>query len=484
MPMLISTGKCPSPSGRKTSALSLAPSRIGMSTSFSIVILYRGSDALVSSRVATCSCTVPPNGLAFASNAIRQQGLRLCRCRSDTSRRAPHLARGLDHEAQLGDLASLVHSIAADAAGKSALRAQCELLQRGMLARLVDATLELLLRFEFAALGRDQTEDGHLAPGQKTQRFEAARARAVVFEKIAIHVDFVEDELGDRLVAAVRHPRAGEIAAAKVHARRHVPRPILDRGIEELGVGPRQPGRILADIGDLLAQLRIAQVGEVDLVDLQIAAAGRGEVADFLAVDTGKIVVEGVDVGIGLGIDRAASAPEMHDRWRRERDLRRRPRDGCEKFEIVDEDSLAVGPRELAGDLHGRRAVQAVAFGRMKAYRELGRDHSRIAEFQHEISVPGVAVVFAVGDELEPELLLQSYHLTDCDLLDTLELGIGDLFFLRLLARVDESGGPDEAADMLGAEGRLGAFHWRGSPLQRPTDVVLPDDSTGGCALM
>src|SRR6476646_6715927 len=65
MPMLISTGKCPSPSGRKTSALSLAPSRIGMSTSFSSVILYVGSDGLVCLRVATCSCTMPPQQLLF-----------------------------------------------------------------------------------------------------------------------------------------------------------------------------------------------------------------------------------------------------------------------------------------------------------------------------------------------------------------------------------------------------------------------------------
>src|SRR5262249_21368215 len=435
MPMLISTGKCPSLSGRKTSALSLAPSRIGMSTSFSIFILYRGSDALVSSRVATCSCTLPPNDLARASNAIRERSLRLCRRRPDTSRRAPHLARGLDHEAELGELALLVHGVAADAAGKSALRAQDKLLQRSVLARLVDATLELVLRFELGALGRDQTEDGRLAPGQKTQRFEAAGARAVIFEKIAIHIDFVEDELGDRLVAAVRHPRAGEIAAAKMHAHRHVPRPILDRGIEELGVGPRQRSRVLADIGDLLAQLRIAEIGEIDLVDLQITAAGRGEGAGFVAVDTGKIVVEGVDVGIGLGIDRAPGASEMTNSWRRERDLRRRPRDRREKFEIVDEDSRAVGPRELAGDLHGRRAVQAIAFGRMKTHGELGRDHPHVAKFQHEIPVPGVAVVFAVGDELEPELLLQSYHVTNCGMLDTLELGIRNLFFLRLFAR-------------------------------------------------
>src|SRR5258708_20446152 len=123
MPMLISTGKCPSPSGRKTSALSLAPSRIGMSTSFSIFILYRRSDALVSSRVATCSCTVPPNDLSCASNAIRERSLRLCRRRPDTSRRAPHLARGLDHEAELGEFALLVHGVPPDPPGKSAFPA-------------------------------------------------------------------------------------------------------------------------------------------------------------------------------------------------------------------------------------------------------------------------------------------------------------------------------------------------------------------------
>src|SRR5262249_60263578 len=92
----------------------------------------------------------PPDDLACAPDAIRRQALRLCRDRRDPSRRAPPLARGLDHEAQLGELALLVHGVAADAAGESALRAQCELLQRGMLAPLVDATLELVLRFEFA----------------------------------------------------------------------------------------------------------------------------------------------------------------------------------------------------------------------------------------------------------------------------------------------------------------------------------------------
>src|SRR5215831_9299408 len=147
MPMLISTGKCPSPSGRKTSALSLAPSRIGMSTSFSIFILYRGSDALLCSGVATCSCTVPPNDLACAPNAIREQGLRLCSRRPDISRRAPHLARGLDHEAELGELAFLVHGVAADCGLSASCSSGACLLASSMrrLSSSFDSSLPLLV---------------------------------------------------------------------------------------------------------------------------------------------------------------------------------------------------------------------------------------------------------------------------------------------------------------------------------------------------
>src|SRR2546422_3153600 len=74
MPMLMSTGKCPSPSGRKTSALSLAPSRIGMSTSFSTLSRYCGSDCLLG--LWTCSCTVFPNARYF-STARRQSMIML-----------------------------------------------------------------------------------------------------------------------------------------------------------------------------------------------------------------------------------------------------------------------------------------------------------------------------------------------------------------------------------------------------------------------
>jgi hypothetical protein len=146
----------------------------------------------------------------------------------------------------------------------------------------------------------------------------------------------------------------------------------------------------------------IVSLSEIDLVDLQIAATGRGEVADLLAVETAEIVVEFGDVGICVGIDRFTSAAEVHHGRRWQRDLRRRACNRRQKLEIVDKNSAAVRTRELAGHLHSRRAVQAVAVGGMKTHGELRRHHPYVLEFQHEIPVPGMTVVLAVGDELQP----------------------------------------------------------------------------------
>src|SRR6478672_11519417 len=285
MPMLISTGKCPSPAGRKTSALSLAPSRIGMSTSFSSFILYVGSDGLVCLR-ATCSCTIPPQQLLLFHDRPIAVGrlIGTDRLSDDASRggnarlrASPYLVRGLDHQAELGDFPRDIHGVAADAAGETALRTQRELLQRRMLRRFVDPALELVLGFELAALGGDQAEDRDLALGEKAQRLEPAGARAVVFEKVAVDIDLVEDQFGDRLVAALRDPGAGEIAAAQMHADRHVLRTAFDRVVEKPRIGLRQCRRIFADIGDLPAQIRVAEIGKIDLVDLQVAATSGGE---------------------------------------------------------------------------------------------------------------------------------------------------------------------------------------------------------------
>src|SRR5258708_21479025 len=97
----------------------------------------------------------------------------------------------------------------------------------------------------------------------------------------------------------------------------------------------------------------------------------------------------------------------------------------------------------------------------MKPDGELGRNHSHVAKFQHEVAVPGAAIVLAVRDQLESELFLQSHHLANRGVLYPLELGIRDLAFVRLFAWPDERGGSTEASHLLGSEGGRGMFQER-----------------------
>src|SRR5262249_32057285 len=78
-------------------------------------------------------------------------------------------------------------------------------------------------------------------------------------------------------------------------------------------------------------------------------------------------------------------------------------------------------------------------------------------EHAEEIEVPPRAAELAVGCELEADLLLLAHDLLDLAVLDLLELRIGDRALLVLGACVLERSGAQEAADMVGAERRLGA---------------------------
>ena len=84
-----------------------------------------------------------------------------------------------------------------------------------------------------------------------------------------------------------------------MHGDGHVGGNVRHRRVDHVGVdapaassGSSPRSRTCCD------QLRIAQIGEVDLVELQIAAAGVGEGAHRLAVGLAEIAVELVHVGI------------------------------------------------------------------------------------------------------------------------------------------------------------------------------------------
>jgi hypothetical protein len=73
------------------------------------------------------------------------------------------------------------------------LRRQAKPFQRNVLRRLVDATLDVVLRLEPAALRGDKPEhDDLVVAPEMAQHVETAGALSVEFEEIAVDVDIAE----------------------------------------------------------------------------------------------------------------------------------------------------------------------------------------------------------------------------------------------------------------------------------------------------
>ena len=101
----------------------------------------------------------------------------------------------------------------------------------------------------------------------------------------------------------------------------------------------------------------VAEIGEIGLVELQIAAAAGGEVGDLFCIDAGEVGEEVRDVGIG-GRSIASRPPRKCTMLGEGmRHLGRRSGGGGQEGEVLAEDRSR--PSELAGDGEpGRREVE------------------------------------------------------------------------------------------------------------------------------
>src|ERR1700681_3441331 len=99
---------------------------------------------------------------------------------------APHFFRSLDDQAQLRCLRLTRDLVTMHGARKAALRRQTELVQGKQLCGLVDFSLQIVLGFELAELGRDQAENNGLARRHETQRRKISGACIVIFEEIPV----------------------------------------------------------------------------------------------------------------------------------------------------------------------------------------------------------------------------------------------------------------------------------------------------------
>ena len=114
-----------------------------------------------------------------------------------------------------------------------------------------------------------------------------------------------------------------------------------------------------------------------------------------------------------------------------------------------------AGKAELAGDL------DALVAGGDAGERDAGVHDVLLdaVEAPEEIEMPPGAAELAVGDRLQADLLLLLDDALDLAVLDRLERGGVDLALGALRARLLQRGRTQQAADMVGAERRLGALH-------------------------
>src|SRR5580692_10737505 len=126
-----------------------------------------------------------------------------------------------------------------------------------------------------------------------------------------------EKSLRDRLVAAFREIASFEIAAADVNARGHVGRPPGQRLIGGVNVKVDELVGVPAFALGALAQPRVAQHGDGDLVELDVWAASLAQAVNFLPEYQRQIGEELARIRIDLRIGEVAASIEMHGRGSR-----------------------------------------------------------------------------------------------------------------------------------------------------------------------
>src|SRR6185437_16440293 len=245
---------------------------------------------------------------------------RMSRCFSSSMSGLPDGVRSRQDGLELAPLQILLQGRLAIAA-EAALRAERQLLQRQMAARLLDLAPQRLHRLDVGALGGDETEDGDRAGPDIAQRRETAGAVAVIFEQQPLVLQLGEEPLGDSVVMALAVPLRRELAGRRIDGAGTAAADMqpegdriepFDHGIvggdrareaalRILAAGPHGGERGLVDIG-----------GVARRVDLDVAAAGGDQLLDHLALDSDDMVEKIVEVAIGrarrLGIEALGDA--------------------------------------------------------------------------------------------------------------------------------------------------------------------------------
>ena len=123
----------------------------------------------------------------------------------------------------------------------------------------------------------------------KRSGLKVARARRVVFQQEVVDLGAAEEPLRHRFIAAGREIVPLEIAPAHVDAENHIGRRAGHRVVDAIDIEIDQTIGLLPRVFDHLADRRIAQLRKSDLVQLNVAAAGLGQVRDLVPEDAAEV---------------------------------------------------------------------------------------------------------------------------------------------------------------------------------------------------
>jgi hypothetical protein len=116
---------------------------------------------------------------------------------------------------------------------------------------------------------------------------------------------------------------------------------------------------------------------------------------------------------------------------------------------------MMAGEADLAGDPQSLRNADAA----LEVHAGIGLDGGDAIEMFQEVEMPEGAAELAIRHRLQADLLLALDQGPDLAILDLLQGLIRDFAIMMLVARLLQGGGPEQAADHIGAERRFGALH-------------------------
>src|SRR6516165_2370064 len=134
----------------------------------------------------------------------------------------------------------------------------------------------------------------------------------------------------------------------------------------------------------------------------------------LLRIDARQVRVELSHVWISVAVNRSAATAKMHGAGRRNRDLRRDTarHGGCEKLEMLDENT-AHRPPEFASDDSAGRLQLGFAVERLEPDFDLARHDVDVDESRQKVCVPHRAPELAVRGYLEPDFFLHFDNVAD-----------------------------------------------------------------------